>query len=156
VRFTPGETATIETVVRTPALDGSEGLALSPDGAWLAYSSTITGRSEIWVQPYPGPGTPVRLSPNGGRVPDWARGGEELYYVSPDGLMAAAVRRGSTIGPASPTMLTDGVSVGVPWGLTRHDVGDGRILAIKPTGPQPGTSPINLVLNWMELVKRRE
>jgi Tol biopolymer transport system component len=38
----------------------SEGLAqFSPDGKWIAYQSNKTGRNEIYVRPFPGPGAEV-------------------------------------------------------------------------------------------------
>ncbi|HET9361950.1 MAG TPA: protein kinase, partial [Vicinamibacterales bacterium] len=83
-------------LVRTPGREGFEGLMLSPDGRWLAYTSDATGRFEIWVQPYPGPGAPVRVSPDGGVEPVWARNGRELFYLEGRTLMSVAVNAGST------------------------------------------------------------
>jgi Tol biopolymer transport system component len=53
--------------------------ALSPNGRWLAYTSTRTGRNEIWVQGYP-EGVPVRVSPGGGYEPHWSADGTELFF----------------------------------------------------------------------------
>ena len=33
----------------------------SPDGRWIAYASNETGRQEVYVQPFPGPGLAVRI-----------------------------------------------------------------------------------------------
>jgi hypothetical protein len=38
----------------------------SPDGQWMAYSSTESGSQEVYVQPYPGPGEKTRISTAGG------------------------------------------------------------------------------------------
>lgn len=46
----------------------------SPDGAWIAYSSSFSGRAEVYVQPFPGPGARVQISPL------WSRDGRELIY----------------------------------------------------------------------------
>jgi len=43
--------------------------AFSPDGHWIAYASGETGRLEIVVQPFPGPGTPIPISTTGGDYP---------------------------------------------------------------------------------------
>src|SRR6185436_3319037 len=56
VKFRPEPGAAVEPIVRTPALEGDWGVALSPDGRWLAYTSTATGRAEVWVQPLAGSG----------------------------------------------------------------------------------------------------
>ena len=55
---------------------------VSPDGKWIAYSSNETGRSEIYVRPFPdGPGK-IQVSVNGGVYPRWRRDGRELYFMS--------------------------------------------------------------------------
>jgi serine/threonine-protein kinase len=70
---------------------GESAPALSPDGKWLAYQSDETGRMEVYVRPYPGPGARVSVSLRGGTEPVWARGGRELFFRAGDSLMAAAV-----------------------------------------------------------------
>ena len=55
---------------------------VSPDGKWIAYSSNESGRSEIYVRPFPeGPGR-ILVSVNGGVFPRWRRDGRELYFMS--------------------------------------------------------------------------
>ncbi len=57
--------------------------ALSPDGRWLAYESTETGRDEIYVRPYPNVDDGKwQISTQGGINPVWARSGEEIFFVS--------------------------------------------------------------------------
>jgi serine/threonine-protein kinase len=57
--------------------------ALSPDGQWLAYESTETGRDEIYVRPYPNVNDGKwQVSTQGGINPVWARNGSELFYVT--------------------------------------------------------------------------
>jgi eukaryotic-like serine/threonine-protein kinase len=55
----------------------------SPDGRWLAYTSNESGRSEVYVQPYPGPGPRYTVSRDGGTNPAWASNGRELFYLVP-------------------------------------------------------------------------
>jgi hypothetical protein len=38
---------------------------------WLAYMSNESGRYEIYVQPYPGPGGEWQISTEGGAEPVW-------------------------------------------------------------------------------------
>src|SRR5205814_4655738 len=56
----------------------------SPDGRWLAYVSDESGRSEVYVQAYPGPGPRYQLSRDGGTAPAWSRDGHELFYLVHD------------------------------------------------------------------------
>jgi serine/threonine-protein kinase len=63
----------------------------SPDGRWLAYSSDESGRPEVYVRPFPGPGGKWLISHEGGMDPLWARNGKQLFYRSVDGQQVWAV-----------------------------------------------------------------
>jgi serine/threonine-protein kinase len=68
--------------------------ALSPDGRWLAYESTETGRNEIYVRPFPNVDDGKWLVSTGGGInPRWAHSGQELFYVNGDGEMVTAQLR---------------------------------------------------------------
>ena len=64
--------------------------SLSPDGRWLAYSSDESSGFEVYVQAFPEGGRKNRISDSGGRQPRWRQDGEELYYISGDGMFVAA------------------------------------------------------------------
>jgi len=66
---------------------------LSPDGQWLAYSSHRTGRSEIYVRPFPDVDRArIQVSTQGGWAPSWSRSGEELFFLDENsGIVAARV-----------------------------------------------------------------
>ena len=65
----------------------------SPDGRWIAYFSNESGRFEVYVQPFPGPGGRWQVSNAGGETPRWRSDGRELYYIAPGGrLMAVEVK----------------------------------------------------------------
>jgi hypothetical protein len=65
-------------------------LSLSPDGRWLAYVSDVSGRMEVYVRPFPGPGPRVQVSRDGASYPRWAHSGDELFYRALDGWMRVA------------------------------------------------------------------
>ena len=134
--------------MQTPAAEGQVGAALSPDGRWLAYASNVTGLQEIWVRPYPAPGAAVRVSPNGGVEPVWARNGRELYYLEANKLMSIAIQARSDFNFKPPTLLFESnyVHGGHP---PSYDVApDGRFLMIKSASTQTVAAPIIVVLNW--------
>ncbi|MGH9256016.1 MAG: TolB family protein, partial [Vicinamibacterales bacterium] len=56
----------------------------SPDGRWLAYASFESGRSEVYVRPFPGPGGKWQISTGGGNYPTWSRTRPELFYGTQD------------------------------------------------------------------------
>jgi hypothetical protein len=58
---------------------------VSPDGRWMAYSSFVSGRSEIYVERYPELGNRQLISTGGGDVAVWSRDGRELFFITPDG-----------------------------------------------------------------------
>ena len=73
--------------------------AFSPDGRWLAYVSSETGRSEIYVRPFPDvDARKVQISSEGGAAPRWNPAGGELFYISAAGdMMAARVETAPTL-----------------------------------------------------------
>jgi len=130
--------------------------AFSPDGNWLAYSSDESGRFEVYVQPYPGPGAKYQISSEGGSEPTWNPNGKELFYRSGNKMMAVQVvtRPGFSAGQAR--MLFEGqyVTGGAPdAGSAAYCVSpDGqRFLMSKQSGV---AAQINVVLNWFEELKR--
>jgi Tol biopolymer transport system component len=65
---------------------------VSPDGKWLAYQSNETGRTEIYIRPFPeGPGK-WQVSTEGGNFPRWRGDGKELYFVQTPNMVAAEIR----------------------------------------------------------------
>jgi serine/threonine-protein kinase len=65
--------------------------AFSPDGRWLAYGSNESGRNEVYVRPFPGPGGKWQVSTAGGVWPTWSRRRRELFYLgSDDGKITVA------------------------------------------------------------------
>ena len=57
--------------------------AFSPDGHWIAYVSNESGRSRVYVRPYPGPGGQWLVAPEGSD-PVWSHTRRELLYFGPD------------------------------------------------------------------------
>lgn len=73
-------------VAQTP-FEETEG-RFSPDGRWIAYQSNESGRTEIYVKPFPGSGGRSQVSTDGGTNAQWGRDGRELFYRAgqpPDG-----------------------------------------------------------------------
>jgi Tol biopolymer transport system component len=130
----------------------------SPDGRWLAYISNETGRHEIYVQSYPGPGGKWQISTEGGTEPVWNPNGRELFYRSGDRMMAVDITTQPGFAASTPRMLFHGRYVQAPFPASNYDVSrDGqRFLMLKPS-ESAGTAPtqINIVLNWFEELKQK-
>ena len=123
--------------------------ALSPDDRYLAYQSNESGRPEIYVQAFPGPGGKWQISSAGGLEPRWRADGAVLYYRAPDQkVMAVDIGKGDTFT----------VGVGQPLFQGRFDMGaardrylpaaDGkRFLTVAPLG-RDSLTPTTVILNW--------
>jgi len=85
-----GAKAQSETFLKTPAIEGFP--TFSPDGRWLAYQSDESGRFEVYVRPFPGPGGKWQISSQGGVYPRWSRSGGELFYRNGDALFAVTYK----------------------------------------------------------------
>ncbi len=119
--------------------------AVSPDGRWLAYVSNETGRSEVYVQPFPGPGSKTRISTDGGLRPVWARSGLELFYRNGDAMMAVKIETSPSFSPGRPQLLFRKASTG------SYDVAsDGRFLMIEALPSETAARPVTVVLNWLQ------
>jgi Tol biopolymer transport system component len=120
----------------------------SPDGRWVAYQSNESGRPEVYVAPFPGPGGKWQVSTNGGGLPMWNPNGKEILFFAqtPGRLMTAPVTASAgsiDVGTVKPLFS---LRPGGPRGF--YDVApDGRLLVI--AGAQLAEqSPITLVVNW--------
>ncbi len=71
-----------ESFLRTPAAAPS--MAFSPDGRWLAYSSTESGAYQVYVRAYPFQAATQQVSDRPAAFPVWAPNGRELYFRSED------------------------------------------------------------------------
>jgi eukaryotic-like serine/threonine-protein kinase len=131
----------------------------SPDGRWLAYASEESGRREIYVQPYPGPGRKWQISTDGGTEPIWNRNGRELFYRNGDKMMAVEINGQASFAAGKPRQLFEGHYLlnDIGYAASNYDVSpDGqRFLMLKPIGQeQAAPTQINVVLNWTEELKR--
>ena len=122
---------------------------LSPDGRWLAYASTETGRNEVYVQPFPPTGKRWQVSSRGGRQPWWRADGKELFFVADDRkfYVADIAEKSASFDFGVPHFLFD----------MRANVFNSRNSYIPSRDGQrflvnmlldTDTAPINVVQNW--------
>ena len=81
--------------------------AISPDGHWLAYVSDESGRDEVYVRRFPDTGGALAVSVGGGREPQWAANGRELFYRSDSSMVVARFRRNPAFSVESRQVLFD-------------------------------------------------
>jgi Tol biopolymer transport system component len=143
-----GDTTTIP-LLASPAFEGEP--AISPDGRWLAYVSTESGRDEVYVRPWPDvKGGRWQISSGGGTEPVWNPDGRELYYRSSDQeLMAVQVAPTPAFRASQPEPLFSVASCITGGGHAAYAVSrDGRFLFGEQTGGGGGMSRLILVRHW--------
>jgi len=141
----------------------------SPDGKWIAYDSSDTGKLEVHVKGYP-TGNPVQISFTGGTAPVWHPNGREIFFQTGLGgprpmLVSVPVTiSGTSVQPGVPRRVFD-LNVTSPSGLLevyrrsnnfgpRFDIApDGRFLVARGADPE-NTREIVVVQNWFEELNR--
>ncbi len=148
---------------RTPvpfAADGASemGAMFSPTSPYVAYVSDVSGREEVYVRPFPGPGAAVPVSTNGGIEPVWSRDGRELFYRQGDALKSVKLTGSGMVERGAPTTVFEGRYDRAPYGgrSANYDVSlDGqRFLMVRRKNlAQPTT--IHVVFNWPDALLMR-
>jgi Tol biopolymer transport system component len=126
----------------------------SSDGRWIAYRTNESGKDEIYVQAFPGPGGRARVSTEGGSQPRWRRDGRELFFVAPDGRLMAV--------PVALPSSGQAPSVGAPVALfavrltargspkQQYAVApDGQRFLMVVSADETIAAPITIVQNWL-------
>ncbi len=128
----------------------------SPDGKWVAYSSTEGQRSNVYVQPYPPTGAIFQISPDSGFKPVWRRDGKEMYFLTDQALWSVPIDLSSGFKFGSPRLLF-GVSLlgrGAAPGRQYAAARDGSKFLINL--PQQQTTPqlLTVTTNWRVAMQR--
>jgi len=134
------------------------GAVFSPDRRWLAYTSNESGRSEVFVRSFPGPGAPWQVSTSGGWVPTWSRRRNELFYLSPDShlMVVSYTVEGNTF-RANPPEKWSGQPINGragPRPFDLHPDGD-RFVVSGDLPSRTNVDKVVLVSNFFDEVRRR-
>jgi eukaryotic-like serine/threonine-protein kinase len=125
----------------------------SPDGKWVAYNSDESGRSEVYLVPFPATGMRWQVTTQGGMQPKWRGDGQAIFYLGRDGTMNRVdlrLRDVPVIGATTPLFKTDVVtSSTVDQYVVTPD--GSRFLIMKPTG-KDAEPPPTVLMNWHSLL----
>ena len=130
--------------------------SFSPDGRWIAYNSSESGRAEVYVQPFPGPGGKWQISTQGGSDPRWSGDGRELFYLSPETrVMRVEISTEPSFTAGLPEVLIDSrlhPSIQRSRYLVTPDAS--RFLVLSPL-ERESMLPTTVVVNWPETLRGR-
>jgi Tol biopolymer transport system component len=148
-----------ELFLRTPFHEVSP--AVSPDGRWIAYASDESGRIEVYVRPFPGPGGKWQISNAGGNVPIWSRNSRELFFENPDNriMVTDYELKNESFVVGKSRLWSDRQLHGVS-GTSHYDLApDGKRFAIFPNLNAPaeekGSVHMTFLLNFFDELRRR-
>ena len=117
----------------------------------LPVDQVLQYATEIYVQPFPGPGAKLQISTEGGSAPTWANNGREFFYLNGDKMMSVEITTSPTFSAGRPRLLFEGRFEN--FGGVSPD--GQRFLMIQSVEPEQPATQINVVLNWFEELKRR-
>jgi len=130
----------------------------SPNGRWIAYVSNESGRNEVYVRPFPGPGGKILISNNGGGGVVWAPNGRELFYRDLSGtkLMVVEIKTEPKFTAGKPKLLFElkNMMISPP---RSYDISPDSQRFLMQEAYETKTirvKQIKLVLNWFEELKR--
>jgi dipeptidyl aminopeptidase/acylaminoacyl peptidase len=141
-------------VAATPALEW--GATFSPDGRWIAYSSSESGADEIYVQPYPPNGQRWRISRSGGEEPLWTLGGKELVYRIGPEWWRVPIATAGRFTAGEPQLLVRGPYLnegGVEYAISAD--GD-RLFLLAPATGATTTTQLTVISNWFTMLRNLE
>jgi Tol biopolymer transport system component len=124
----------------------------SPDGRFVAYVATESGRPEVYVRPFPGPGTAWQVSRTGGKAPRWSRDGREIFFLSEHAVMSASVRTNRGFESDAPTSLFAADLFEGDDTFDYEIAPDGRFLVLQPVAGRD--SGIRVIANWLSGIKK--
>jgi serine/threonine-protein kinase len=129
----------------------------SPDGRWLAYESNESGRTEVYVRPFPGPGGKWQVSTGGGGWPTWSRTRRELFYAVDMRIMVAPYTiEGDSFRAEKPRLWSE-VRFAALQGSRPFDLHlDGQRFAVlrAPEAEEVKQDRVVLILNFFDELRR--
>ncbi|MEP6688845.1 MAG: protein kinase [Gemmatimonadales bacterium] len=146
---------TVVSLVASPAAEFFP--SLSPDGRWLAYSSNESGRSEVYVRPFPESASAKwQVSTAGGSEPAWANSGREMFYINgKTEMVAAEISASPTFAVGRQKVLFSTAQLSRPGPIPSFSVSpdDKRFLMVRE-GESAQQSELVVAENWLQELRK--
>ena len=129
---------------------------LSPDGGWLAYTSSESGSQEVYLTRFPSGQGKWQVSAGLGTVPAWSPDGTRLYYIGPEvNILEVKINTEGRVMLSKPRTVVDGPRLGINPYLGFDFTADGKSLIVIQADSTSGTPAIGVIENWYEEFKDR-
>jgi Tol biopolymer transport system component len=141
-----------ESFAASPADQGSP--RFSPDGRWIAYDSDETGRFEIYLRRFPGPGGKFPVSGEGGSRPQWSQDGRRLFYRTDDAIWVSTLEgQDGALRIGKARRLVELESIYLPSLVVAPD--EERFMLVRnEEARMDSSSRLTFVFNWFEELER--
>ncbi len=125
---------------------------ISPDGRWIAYESDESGRNEVYVRSFPGPGGKWQISTAGGDRPVWSKKDPALFYRTGAGMMAASYTgSGMAFVAEKPRLWATNKDLGSYFDLAPEGK---RFAILQPVKAEGGAEHVVLLQNFFDELRR--
>jgi Tol biopolymer transport system component len=126
----------------------------SPDGRWIAYTTSTSNRQEVYVARAPDLADPVAVSTNGGLRPIWSKDGHELFYRESDAMMRVAIDPMHGLHAAKPERLFSGSFSGESHDVAFDVTRNGQRFIMVKSDEDAALTKLTAVQNWQQDLKR--
>jgi Tol biopolymer transport system component len=137
----------------TPATEVSG--RFSPDGRWLSYVSDESGREELFIAPFPGPGEKRQVSKDGAEGSWWLGDGHQIAYMQSSDRKLIVVDlsiRGATLEIGASRTVFGGQSLPEgPLAVTH----DGKRLLVGVAVDEAAPAQLEVVSNWTAELRKK-
>jgi Tol biopolymer transport system component len=130
--------------------------ALSPDGHWLAYTSSESGVQTVYLTRFPSGEGKWQVSGTGGVFPRWSPDGTRIYFTGADvGISEVRMTTKPRVMLTKPRLVVDGLKRGIdPFIGFDFTAGGKSLIVVKQHGGDRPTT-IGIIENWYEEFKDR-
>jgi len=141
-------------LVQTEFLEGSG--TFSPDGRWIAYTTSEPGQPNVYVQPFLRTGGKYRVSRDGGHQPLWRADGKELFYLGADGtMMTVPIDATGQFGAGAPQALFRTGAAPANFFRQLYAVTkDGQRFLVNAPSQQSSGAQLTVVVNWTAAIQK--
>ena len=131
--------------------DSVDNVVFSPNMHWIAYEAAEHGKLAVYLRPFPGPGSAVRLSNGEGAHPRWRADGRSILFLAPGRVVMSVGVIDDRVDGLS--LATAQRVVALPAGESFEALVDGqRFIVASSEGTLP---PMSLVIGWPRLAEPR-